>query len=204
MNKKQFEWVLDKGLDFNQWIVLYSIHKKIGIINTDRINGWFNILSKKQFLSHGELTEKAENYLSEFHSLEEEKEKTSFNFDRWCLDLHTTLVSVIGTEMKNPKIKNYTNPSGKKLLCSPKELEIRLKEFEKKFKNKDWEKVEKTLIHYTKRVIRGMVPYAQALIYFIWNTKQGGIESPLLTWMEDIDEKEEMVDIVTTKKSDLF
>jgi len=197
MNIRILERILDNNLDVGQYYVLSLIHNELPI-NTliQKIIGWKNALVKKDLIldinNVCSLTEKGIEIFNIINSdtlVIEIPLKQAENFDTFCINVHNSIQERI-IELTGQK--NRKNKSGKMLHSPLSEFKIRMEGFFKKYgKIHDYKKIKKALLNYTEEACLGKNPYALRLIYFIWNEKNGGVVSEMLSTMENISDIEE-------------
>ena len=107
-------------------------------------------------------------------------------FVDFCAQLHTKIQDKI-FELTNKK--HHTNPSGKALNSSLKELTDRFISFFKKFGNVKYELIEKAVLKYTADAVNRKMKYPVRIIFFIWNEKNGSVTSEMLQYIDEIKDE---------------
>lgn len=211
MTKETIKRIFDSNIDVGHYFVLRLLNSGETLeelSKIQKIRGWREALIRKQLLVeiNGEyiVSERAHNILKFIHPENEpqseetiEQEKTTF--DDFIKSLHANIQSVI---YEITKKKTFTNPSGKQLSSSEKELKDRLMVFFKKFGDVDYKLIEKAILRYTKEAVTSKIKYPIRLIYFIWNEKNGSTVSEMMgyieTFQDDVEDKPKS--IINTKE----
>lgn len=220
MNKEQLKKVFANDLDIGHYFVMKYIQAKDNINDLwqiQKIRGWREALIRKNLLSeiNGEfvLSDKANIILTDIDSSiisivsvddNEDDIVPETPFVDFCAQLHEKIQNKI---FELTKKKHHTNPSGKALNSSLKELTERLIGFFKKFGNVKYELIEKAVLKYTVDAINRKMKYPIRLIFFIWNEKNGSVTSEMLQYIEEIEDdgyEEETTERKTVNTKDLF
>ena len=197
MNEKQFNWVLNKGLDCNQLFTLMFWDSNIPNI---KLEGWKMLLVKKGYLDNKQITQAGEELLNEFLEQKEDAVITSFNFDVWCEQTVDSLINHLITFNFKKNLKGF---GGVPFLPTKVELKNHLERFWKAgYKDyKDYDKIHKCLLEHIQECVKKN-SFAPAIKYFIF--KSGSHNTTFLAgsydnYEENIEIKQEKI-----KRSELF
>lgn len=199
MTEKQYNWVIAKGLDFNQFFTLLLWDK-----NTldSKITGWKFLLEKKGYLDpNKQITAEGEDLIQEYKELSEEKVVTSFNLGVWCEHLHTKLETrleaLTGKRQKTDKIKGKSYS----FLPNKVDLQKKVQEVVKKYNCKEYQKIETTLLNYINSCYKEN-SYFPLLKYYILKDNESSLMTDLTNEENEIEELGTKLERIKTK--DLF
>ena len=219
MNKEQLKKVFANDIDLGHYFVMKYIQAKDNINDLwqiQKVRGWREALMRKNLLSeiNGEfvLSDKANIILTDIDSSiisivsvdDEDDVVPETPFVDFCTQLHEKIQSKI---FELTKKKHHTNPSGKALNSSLKELTERLISFFKKFGNVKYELVEKAILKYTADAVNRKMKYPVRILFFIWKEDKGTTISEMLQYIEEIEDdgyEEETTERKTVNTKDLF
>lgn len=222
MNKEQLKKVFASDIDIGHYFVMKYIQNKLDINDLwqiQKVRGWREALIRKNMLSeiNGEfvLSDKANKIMLDIDELGGVIKQIAIDdegddvipetpFVDFCAQLHTKIQAKI---FELTKKKHHTNPSGKALNSSLKELTDRLISFFKKFGNVKYELIEKAILKYTADAINRKMKYPVRLIFFIWNEKNGSVTSEMLQYIDEMEDDgytEESTERKVINKKDLF
>ena len=222
MNKEQLKKVFANDLDIGHYVVMKYIQGKYDINDLwqiQKIRGWREALVRKNLLSeiNGEfvLSDKANTILADIDASfiisvvavdnEEDDVTPETPFVDFCTQLHEKIQKKI---FELTQKKHHTNPSGKALNSSLKELTDRLISFFKKFGNVKYDLIEKAILKYTADAVNRKMKYPVRILFFIWKADNNNfITSEMLNYIEEIKDDgytEELTERKTVNTKDLF
>lgn len=221
MNKEQLKKVFANDIDLGHYFVMKYIQNKMDINDLwqiQKVRGWREALIRKNMLSeiNGEfvLSDKANIIMADIDEsagiiiqivdADDDDVIPETPFVDFCEKLHEKIQNKI---FELTKKKHHTNPSGKPLNSSLKELTDRLISFFKKFGNVKYELIEKAVLKYTADAVNRKMKYPVRLIFFIWNEKNGSVTSEMLQYIDEIKDEgyaEETGERIIINKKDLF
>lgn len=185
MTEKQFNWIISKGLDLNQFFTLLLWDKEIS--SDSKVLGWKTLLDKKGYLDK-EITQKGLDLIDEWNNLGEDRPITSFSLDFWC----EQVVISLGEELFSLGFKkNLKGFGGVPFLPTKIELKNHLERFWKAgYKDyKDYDKIHKCLLEHIKECSKKN-SFAPAIKYFVF--KSGSHNTTYLASAYDNYEEESL------------
>jgi hypothetical protein len=199
MNEKQYNWVVAKGLDFNQFFTLLLWDKKT--LEDSKITGWKFLLEKKGYLdSNKQITAEGEELIQEYNEIEKEKVVTSFNLGVWCEQVVESLQNELVSLGFKKNLKGF---GGVPFLPTKVELKSHLERFWKAGYSdyKDYDKIHKCLLEHIKECVKKN-SFAPSLKYFVY--KSGSHNTTYLAGSYDNYEEEVEIKQERIKTKDLF
>lgn len=181
INESKYKDVLDKGLCLDHYLVLLNLKEGKKNVDSKRIQGFINLLVKKEYIKDEALTEKAYELLEETIVIKTVADKNNL---QWAVDMHKRceekLVDLTGLKQHKAVISGKAYP----FLPNSVDLSKKLMSAIKAYQIKDLDKVEKVLLGYIQKCFDSD-NWFPLLQYFIM--KDGS--SPMMTAMgEDSDE----------------
>lgn len=221
MNKEQLKKVFANDLDIGHYVVMKYIQAKEKLDDLwqiQKVRGWREALMRKNLLSeiNGEfvLSDKANTILVDIDASfiisivavdDEDDIIPETPFVDFCTQLHEKIQKKI---FELTQKKHHTNPSGKALNSSLKELTDRLISFFKKFGNVKYDLIEKAILKYTADAVNRKMKYPIRILFFIWKSDNNNfITSEMLNYIEEIKDDgytEESIERKTVNTKDLF
>lgn len=181
ISDEKYKDVLDKGLCLDHYLVLLNLKEGKKNVDSKRIQGFINLLTKKDYIKDEALTEKAYELLEEVMVIKTVADK---NMANWAISLHKKcedkLMDLTGLKQHKAVISSKAYP----FLPNSVDLTKKLMSAIRAYQIKDLDKVEKVLLSYIQKCFDSdnWFPLMQ---YFIM--KDGN--SPMFTAMgEDADE----------------
>lgn len=185
----KYNEILDQGLILDHYFLLCNMKNGVKLVDNKRIQGFINLLTKKEYIQDGELTEKALDLVEncKFAEIVVVTEDKKINMATWVAEVHAAceakLVELTGKKQVRDKInggKAYP------FLPNPTDLAKNLSKIVTLYKLKDYDKIERTIMRYIESCHQAS-SWFPILYYYI--IKDG--KSQLVTDMDSIDEKEE-------------
>ena len=222
MNKEQLKKVFTNDLDIGHYVVMKYIQAKEKLDDLwqiQKVRGWREALMRKNLLSeiNGEfvLSDKANTILADIDASfiisiiavdddEEDDVTPETPFVDFCTQLHEKIQKKI---FELTQKKHHTNPSGKALNSSLKELTDRLISFFKKFGNVKYDLIERAILKYTADAVNRKMKYPVRILFFIWKEDKGTTISEMLQYIDEIQDDgytEESTERKTVNTKDLF
>lgn len=178
---EKYKSLLDNGLILDHYFLLCNIKNDIKPVDSKRIQGFFNLLTKKGYIEDDKLTEKG---LKLVETGKEEK----FDYGEWVLklyaDIQDKLVELTGKKQVMSQVKLGTKSYP--FLENVKTLNDKLTKVISTYKLRDYEVIEKAIMKYIQECNDSDHWFPQ-LHY--WILKDGG--SRMITAIENAKDEEE-------------
>jgi len=151
----KYKKVLEDGLLLDHYYVLLNLSKGTKMVDSKRIQGFINLLSKKDYIEDGLITQKGLDLIEATGEIIEVKvEELVTDYDSWVKSLHEKCVAKVeaatGKKNVSAKIKNssyYFLPTRVIDLSKP------IQRFMKIYKVKDLEKIEGVVLAYVQKAL---------------------------------------------------
>lgn len=165
---EKYKEILENGLLLDHYLVLSNLSKGAKMVDSKRIQGFINLLIKKDYIEEGAITQKGLSLLeTKVPPVEVKITELVTDFDNWIKSLHQKCIDKIeaATGKKNvtAKIKTSTYsfiPSRWEDLANP------IKRFMRFYKVKDLDKIEIVILAYVQRCLDNK-NYFPLLKYYI-------------------------------------
>lgn len=152
---EKYKIVLEDGLLLDHYYVLLNLSKGNKMVDSKRIQGFINLLIKKDYIEDGAITQKGLDLIEATGEVLDIKvEELVTDFDTWVKSLHAKCIEKVenATGKKNvtAKIKNSTYsflPSRVQDLAAP------IFRFMKKYKVKDHDIMEAVILAYVQKAL---------------------------------------------------
>lgn len=194
INDEKYNEVLDSGLILDHYILLCNIKNGTNILKNKRIQGFINLLEKKEYLEEGALTEKAISLLDDVKAEVGITDVNSEDFGTWIQNLHKKcqdkLVELTGSKQVRDKIDKKAYP----FLPNAIDLGKVLYKVITTYKIKDYSRIEKCIMNYIEKCNEAKNWFPILQYYIMKNNK-----SSLVTDCEGADEE-----TATSKSSQKF
>lgn len=183
INDEKYKELLNSGLILDHYFLLCNLSKGVKSTDSKRIQGFLNLLEKKGFIKEDKITEKGLELIKDDSPQPIVFKKSTdlvVNYSGWIEDLHKKckdrLIELTGKGQVRDKIgiKTYA------FLPNPADLGRAISRVISAYKNKDFEKMEKTILLYIDSCNRER-SWFPVLQYYIW--KDGS--SRMITDMDD-------------------
>lgn len=196
LDDKIYVEILESGLLLDHYFLLCSIKNGRTLVNTKRIKGFVNLLTKKGYIENNELTEKGFDLVqncgfAEVVAVSTEQEKqTQVDFGTWVAELHKKLQDKMYSLMNVRQVRTRI-PGEKKLysfLCGSTDLGKVLHKVIKLYGLKDYDKIEATLLRHIDNCAKAN-DWFPLMQYYVGKTKSGVFLSDLVTDMDNLEEE---------------
>lgn len=184
MTQEKYKQILETGLSLDQFFILCNIRDGIKLINDTKVQGFLNLLIKKEYIEDDILTQKAIDLIEDYFKESEEIVKDRFDIPAWVQQLHMKCQNKLIELTGNKQVKAIIDKKPYAFLCNAIDMEKALRKTITSYKLKDYEKIESTLLSYIDKCsdADSWFPIMQ---YFI--LKNG--YSAMVTGMEEKDEE---------------
>jgi len=166
INNDVYKEILESGLMIDHYLVLLNIKNNKPLHPNKRVQGFINLLTKKEYLLDGKLTEKAIDLLQDINSEEDVKVLTFtesvkkpelpiqaevVDFKAWIVELHRSLQDELYSLTRQRQIRDKIDKKTYSFLPNVIDLEKAMFKVVRLYKLTDYKKIEATLINYIKR-----------------------------------------------------
>lgn len=208
ISKDKYNEVLEHGLTLDHYFLLCNLRNNVPLSNNKRIQGFINLLTKKDYIKDDVLTEKALDLISECEFSkevvlkDEKKEVVTVNIEDWVRGLHSRceqkLLKLTGKKQVRDKINN------KPYAFLPNVLDLTKNIFKIMtiYKIKNLDKVEYTIMKYIDSCYAAK-NWFPTLYYYIMKDGKSNLVADMDT-MEDMNEEERKDYGEIIKNKDLF
>jgi hypothetical protein len=190
-----YNQILDQGLLLDHYILMCNIRDGNELGSNKRIQGFLNLLCKKEYIEDGTLTEKGLNLIGGVMAKEVKptlrmkagkKEERKFDYADWVIMLHRKLEArlIVGTGKKQYRAK--LDGKGWSWLPNPTDLGRVLLRAIQSYKLTDFDKIEACLLRYTDLCIK-KDKWFPILGYYIMKNNM----STMVTEMDSMEEEED-------------
>ena len=199
IDDKTYLDVLDSGLLLDHYFILCNIKNGRKLLNTRRIKGFVNLLTKKGYLEDEQLTEKGYDLVencgfaepvSVIETTTEHQGRLEIDFGTWVNELHKKCQEKLYTLMKIRQVRTRV-PGEKKMysfLPNATDLGKVLHKVIKLYKLKDFEAIEKAIMSHIDNCAASQ-DWFPLLHYWIGKTKSGVFMSDMVTYMDGGNEQ---------------
>lgn len=184
---EKYEELLSSGLSLDHYFLLCNIQRGIQPIPNRRIQGFMNLLNKKEYIKDDAITQKALDLIGNLGEIPKKVSETYTNFQVWVKDLHEAcqqlLIDLTGKKQVIDRIgKGKAFP----FLPNLSDFSNKLSKAISQYKLKDLEKVRKTVLRHITNCsdAKSWFPLMQ---YYI--LKDGS--SQMVTDMDTIEDQQE-------------
>lgn len=192
IDQEKYKEVLDEGLSLDHYFLLCSIKNGVKPIENKRIQGFYNLLVKKQYIEDGELTEKGIDLVqncqfAEIITVADKGKEKEIDFGSWALEVHKACEDKI---LELTGKKQYFGVLENKrwaFLCNTRDLAKNLQKIITLYKLKDYDKIKRTMIRHIEKC-HDAKNWFPVMYYYI--IKFG--KSDLVTEMDSLDEPEDI------------
>lgn len=173
INEEKYNEVLDSGLILDHYMLLCNIKNGESISKNKRIQGFINLLEKKEYLEEGVLTEKGIALLEdvEMEVGGTQKGTKSDDFGIWIQGLHKRcqdkLVELTGSKQVRDKIDKKSYP----FLPNAIDLGKVLYKVISAYKVNDYERIEKCIMSYIEKCANSHNWFPILQYYILKNNK---------------------------------
>lgn len=186
INEEKYNEILDSGLNLDHYILLCNIKKGDTLLKNKRIQGFINLMEKKEYLQEGVLTEKGLSLLEEFE-MQVGSPSTGGGVDDfgvWVQGLHKRcqekLLELTGSKQVRDKIDKKSYP----FLPNVVDLGKVLYKVIIVYKVKDYDRIERCIMSYIEKCADSKNWFPILQYYIMKNNK-----SNLVTDCESIDDE---------------
>ncbi len=163
INSEVYKEILESGLMIDHYLVLVNIKNNKPLQSNRRVQGFVNLLTKKEYLVDGKLTEKAIDLLQDIGSEEDIKAAVSIekeqkpiqaeivDFKAWIVELHKSLQNELYALTRQRQIRDKIDRKTYSFLPNVIDLEKAMFKVVRLYKLTDYKKIEATLKNYIKR-----------------------------------------------------
>lgn len=192
LDDRTYVEILESGLLLDHYFLLCNIKNGRALVNTKRIKGFVNLLTKKGYIENDELTEKGFDLVQNCGFAEvisvptQEEKQVQVDFGTWVAELHKKLVDKIYSLTSSRQVRTRI-PGEKKMysfLCGSTDLGKVLAKVIKLYGIKDYPKIESTLLRHVDNCARAN-DWFPLMQYYIGKTKSGVFLSDLVTDMDN-------------------
>lgn len=188
INDEKYNEVLDSGLILDHYMLLCNIKNGGSVSKNKRIQGFINLLEKKEYLEEGVLTDKGLALLEDVEmevGVQSATGEKNDDFGIWIQGLHKRcqdkLVELTGSKQVRDKIDKKSYP----FLPNAIDLGKVLYKVISAYKVKDYERIEKCIMSYIEKCANAGNWFPILQYYILKNNK-----SSLITDCEGIDDEE--------------
>lgn len=201
VNEEVWKDVLDSGLTLDHYFLMCKIKNGVKLPENKRIQGFLNLLTKKDYIKDEVLTEKGLDMVQncEFSTIIPVR-TGKIDMGTWIEGLHSRLQGKLKELTGKTQVTDKINGKGKSysFLCNPTDLGKVLSKVISLYKLKDYEKIEQTLMRHVEscKQANSWFPVIQYYIY-----KEGA--SRMVTELDNEKEKDdtkEQFKITNTKE----
>lgn len=197
LNDNKYNEILSSGLLLDHYFILANIKNNKELLKNKRIQGFVNLLEKKEYLQEGSLTQKGLSLLEEFEIqvADTENNTKTDDFGDWIEGLHKRcqekLVELTGSKQVRDKIDKKSYP----FLPNVIDLGKVLYKVITTYKVKDYERIEKCIMNYIEKCAHAKSKdspngnWFPILQYYILKNNK----STLITDCESIDDEPQTV-----------
>lgn len=202
IDEEKYKEVLDSGLTLDHYFLMCNIKNGVKLVENKRIQGFMNLLIKKDYIEGESLTEKGLDLVEncEFSQIVDPVEKVDMG--TWVSEIHKKcqerLKELTGKTQVTDKIKGKGKSYS--FLCNPTDLAKVLSKVINLYKLKDYAKIERTLLGHIDscNMAKSWFPVMQ---YYIYKDNA----SRMVTELENEKEVNESVEqFKTTDPKELF
>lgn len=195
IDDKVYKDVLDSGLLLDHYFLLCSIKNGKELVDSRRVKGFLNLLTKKGYIENNELTEKGFDLVQNCGFAEviavptQEEKKIELDFGTWVSGLHKKMQDKIYSLTRTRQVRTRI-PGEKRMysfLCGSTDLGKVLHKVIKLYKLKDYDKIENTLMRHIENCANAN-DWFPLMQYYIGKTKSGTFTSDLVTDMDNTDD----------------
>lgn len=155
---KDYKEILEQGLLLDHYFLLCNLKHGRKLVNTKRIQGFINLLTKKDFIREGVLTEKGLDLVENCVFSEKiivptaEESKKETDFGTWAAELHKKCQDKMFELVRQRQVKAKWEKRTYNFLCNVTDFAKVLKKAMDLYKLKDYERIEKAILgHIIKR-----------------------------------------------------
>jgi hypothetical protein len=188
IDDKTYKEVLESGLLLDHYFLLCNIKDGKKSVDTKRIQGFINLLTKKGYIQDDELTEKGRELIQGYEISEiiplDTKGKTisGEDFEKWVEQLHAKCKERLRQLTGKPQFFMKVDKRDYPYLPGVKDLAMKIEKFIRVYKYTDLLKIEAL-------ILKHLESRNQKLIYYIMREK-GDAKSDLAADYENFDESE--------------
>lgn len=154
IQEEKYKEVLESGLLLDHYFILCNIKNGKKLVNTKRIQGFINLLTKKGYLEGENLTEAGLTLVEDCGLAElvptatEDGNNQKVDYDTWVLALHRKCQDKLYDLTKQRQIRAKIEKKTYPFLPNATDLKKVLAKTIMLYKLKDYEKIEKTILKY--------------------------------------------------------
>lgn len=203
----KYNEVLENGLTLDHYYLLCNMRSGKALANNKRIQGFINLLTKKDYIKDDVLTEKALSLL-ENCDIPTDKECTAtatevmkINMEEWVLRLHDKCANKIQQLTGKKQVRGKLNGRTYAFLPNVIDLAKNVMKVITIYKVKDLDRMEQTIIKHIE-ACHAANHWFPSVYYYLF--KEG--KSMLVTDMEDMEDmnEEEREQFLIIRSKDLF
>lgn len=181
-----YNQILEDGLLLDHYYVLCRMKNGEKPVSSRRVQGFINLLTKKEYLKDDQLTEKAELLVENCATMSVPPLPISEDFTKWITELHIKcrdkIKKLTDRNQAYIKVNNVDYP----YLPGVTDLGKKLEKFIRVYKHSDREKIEKCLLRHCDT-------RNQKMIYYIMREKENAKSDLASDYenFEDLEDKQE-------------
>jgi len=145
IDEQEYKSLLDSGLILDHYFLLCNMKNNIKPVDSKRIQGFINLLTKKGYIEDDKITEKGLKLIKTCSA------DTKVDFSTWAADVHKKmqdkLVELTGKKQVISRIRN----SEFYFLDGVKVITLKLSQAISAYKLHDFDKIERALLRYIEK-----------------------------------------------------
>lgn len=148
IEESKYKSLLDSGLSLDHYFLLCNIKNKIKSVDSKRIQGFVNLLTKKGYIKDDELTDKGLILVETCKD-----QKSNMDFGEWIVLLHKKIQDKLVELTGKKQVLASINKGGKEyyFLEGVRVLNMKLSRVITLYKLKDFQKIENTILRYVEK-----------------------------------------------------
>ncbi len=207
ISKGKYDEVLENGLTLDHYYLLCNMRSGAAISSNKRVQGFINLLTKKDYIKDDGLTEKALALLencdipTDKDCAETAKEVMKVNMDDWIEKLHTKCGDKIQELTGKRQVRGKLNGRSYPFLPNVIDLSKNIMKVITIYKVKDLDRIEQTIMKHIE-ACHSANHWFPSVYYYIF--KEG--KSMLVTDMQDMEDmnEQEREQFLIIRNKDLF
>lgn len=176
IDDQSYKEILEKGLLLDHYFLLCNLKHNKKMVQTKRIQGFINLLTKKDYIKEGVLTEKGLNLVencgfSEIVPVETTKKGTeeAIDFGTWVAELHKRLQEKLYSLTRLRQIRAKLEKRSYNFIPNSTDLGKALYKVITLYKIKDYDKIEKALMNHIENCAKNNDWFPLMQYYIIKN-----------------------------------